>query len=240
MFLKRMFLNSWNILNLFIKKLVDFLGSIILIILLSIPMILITIMIKIDSKGPAIFKQKRLTRKGKEFTLYKFRTMVNGAQSMGSGLFSFENDPRITKLGNILRKTSLDELPQLFNILTFKMSFVGPRPPVNYELGKFEDLNQTYKNRFRMSAGITGLAQISGRNELDWDLKVKKDNEYIEKFKRIGFLLDIYIIIMTFFKIFKSDDNVEEEPEIIKSLSDEEKNKYMTNKVAEMAKEKEN
>ncbi len=239
MFLKRIFGISWIFLNLFIKKIIDFIGSLTLIIILVVPMIMIALIIKIDSKGPVIFKQKRLTKNGKEFTLYKFRTMVNDAENMGSGLFSFSNDTRITKVGKFLRKTSLDELPQLLNIFTFKMSFVGPRPPVNYELGDYNGLSQKFKDRFRMSAGITGLAQISGRNELDWSLKVLKDNEYIEKFKKIGFILDIYIILMTIIKVFKSSDIIEDEPETIKGLTEEEKKKIMTEKVFEMTREEE-
>lgn len=235
MFLKRIILTSWYIINLTIKKIIDLIGSLILILILIIPMLIISIIIKMTSKGPIIFVQKRLTKQGKEFRMLKFRTMIDGAEQTGSGLFSFENDPRITKVGNFLRKTSLDELPQLFNILTLKMSFVGPRPPVHYELGDFKELSQDYKNRFRMSAGITGLAQISGRNELDWDLKVIKDNEYIDKFKKVGFILDIYIVFRTIIKVFQSSDNVEEEPDNLKEMSDEEKNNYMTKKVAEMA-----
>lgn len=235
MFLKHIILTSWYIINITIKKMIDLIGSLLLVLILLIPMLIISIVIKMTSKGPIIFIQKRLTKHGKEFNMLKFRTMIDGAEQTGTGLFSFENDPRITKVGNFLRKTSLDELPQLFNILTLKMSFVGPRPPVNYELGDFKELSQDYKNRFRMSAGITGLAQISGRNELDWDLKVIKDNEYIDKFKKVGFLLDIYIVFKTIIKVFQSSDNVEEEPDDIKEMSDEEKKNYMSKKVAEKA-----
>ena len=206
MYLKRIFFNLWFYFNLFIKTLIDFVGSLILLIIMFPFMIVIAIAIKIDSKGPIIFKQSRLTKNGKVFKMFKFRTMVNDAEHQGTGLFSYDGDPRITKVGGFLRKTSLDELPQLLNILTLKMSFVGPRPPVDYELGDYNELSYHFKNRFRMKAGITGLSQVKGRNEFDWDLKVKRDNEYIERFNRFGFVYDIYIMFITVL-VFKENIN---------------------------------
>lgn len=108
-------------------------------------MILIAIAIKLDSKGPVLFRQKRLGYKGREFTMYKFRTMYVESEKKGTGLFNYENDPRVTKTGRILRNTSLDELPQILNIIKGDMSIVGPRPCVTYELGDYNTLNKNIR-----------------------------------------------------------------------------------------------
>jgi len=139
--------------------------------------------------------------------------MVVNAENMGSGLFSYDNDPRITKVGAFIRKTSIDELPQLFNVLMGDISIVGPRPCVTYELGDFDTLNKKYKKRFQMKGGITGLAQCKGRNENSWDEKVTLDNEYIDRFKKEGFWLDIKIIWWTIAKVFQSANINEEQRE---------------------------
>lgn len=160
--------------------------------------------------------------------MLKFRSMVTDAEHMGTGLFSYDNDPRITKVGNFLRKTSIDELPQLINVLKGDISLVGPRPCVKYELGDFETLNKKYKKRFQVKGGITGLAQAKGRNENSWDEKVTLDNEYIDRFKTEGFLLDLKILWWTLEGVFKSkninetkiDDNLSDEAAA--ELSDEE------------------
>lgn len=131
--------------------------------------------------------------------------MVVNAETMGAGLFNYENDPRVTKVGRKLRDSSIDELPQLFNIFMGDMSVVGPRPCVTYELGDFETLNKKYKKRFRVKAGLTGLAQIKGRNDISWDEKVTYDNEYVDQFEKYGFLADIKIGLESVFKAFKHD-----------------------------------
>ena len=163
--------------HLFIKRLVDLLGALFGFALLLPLLIVLAVAIKLDSKGPVLFKQGRRTKDGRIFKMWKFRSMVVNAESIGSGLFSYENDPRITKVGRFLRNTSLDELPQLFNVLEGSLSLVGPRPCVTYELGDFDTLNKRYKKRFSVKAGITGLAQARGRNENSWDEKVSLDNE---------------------------------------------------------------
>ena len=154
--------------------------------------------------------------------MYKFRTMIENAENMGTGLFNYENDFRITKVGNFLRKSSLDELPQLLNIIKGDMAVVGPRPPVTYELGSYEDLNAEYKRRFTVLPGITGLAQVSGRNELLWDEKVKYDNEYIDLIKKYGFLIDIKIIALTFLNVFFMKNICEAKDGAAENMSDEE------------------
>ncbi len=205
-----------------IKRCMDLLFSVIAIIVLSPAFILIAIAIKLDTKGPALFKQDRLTKDGRLFTMYKFRTMIENAEHMGTGLFNYADDFRVTKVGEFLRKTSLDELPQLFNVIRGDMSIVGPRPPVFYELGDYKDLNDEYKKRFTVSPGITGLAQIAGRNELPWDEKVKHDNRYIELFNIYGILIDLKIILLTAINVFKMKDIYEIKDESMESASDEE------------------
>lgn len=206
--------------NLFVKRVFDLISSSCAIILLSPLLFVIAIWVKCDSKGPILFKQGRRTKDGRVFKMWKFRSMVVNAENMGSGLFSYDNDPRITKSGAFIRKTSIDELPQLFNVLKGDISVVGPRPCVTYELGDFDTLNKKYKKRFQMKSGITGLAQCKGRNENSWDEKVTLDNEYIDRFKKEGFWLDVKIIWWTVAKVFKSE-NINEE-KMGEGLSDEE------------------
>lgn len=191
--------------SLVIKRLFDIVSSGILIILLTPVWIVIAIAIKCDSKGPILFKQGRRTKGGRVFQMYKFRSMVVNAEQMGAGLFNYENDPRVTKVGRKLRDSSLDELPQLFNIFKGDMSVIGPRPCVTYELGDFDTLNKKYKKRFEVKAGLTGLAQIKGRNDISWAEKVTYDNQYVDLFNKYGFLADIRIGIESVFKAFKHD-----------------------------------
>lgn len=185
------------------KRLLDILGSLFGIILTSPILLISAIAIKLDSKGPVFFKQERLGQNGKVFNIIKFRTMVDNAEKMGSGIITYENDPRITRVGNILRKTSLDELPQLFNVLKGDMSLVGPRPPVPYHPKKYEEYPENQKKRFIVKPGITGYAQVNGRNNLTWDDRIELDVQYVENF---NILLDLKIIFLTIVKVIKSED----------------------------------
>jgi len=151
--------------NRLLKRLLDIVCAALGLIFLLPSFIIIAVAIKIDSKGPVFFIQERRTKNGKIFKMYKFRSMIVDAEKSGTGLFNYENDPRVTKVGRFLRRTSMDELPQLFNVLIGDLSLVGPRPCVVYELGDFDTLNRKYKKRFSVRAGITGLAQVKGRNE---------------------------------------------------------------------------
>ncbi len=192
--------------NLFFKRLFDIILSLIGLVI-SIPIwIVISVAIKIDSKGPILFKQRRRTKNGKVFNIYKFRTMIINAERVGTGLFNYKNDPRVTKIGKFLRNSSLDEIPQLLNIFIGQMSLVGPRPCVESELGEFDTLNQIYKKRFEVKAGLTGLAQVKGRNDIPWDKKIIYDNEYVDKFRKYGVFLDIKILMCTVFKVFKKEN----------------------------------
>lgn len=202
-----------RIVNLAFKRLFDIFSTFLVIVLLILLWIVVPIAIKCDSKGPVFFRQERRTKGGKVFKMLKFRSMVVNAENTGTGLFNYENDPRVTKVGKFLRKTSIDELPQLFNIFVGQMSVVGPRPCVKYELGDFDTLNKKYKKRFQMKAGLTGLAQTKGRNDIEWDKKVELDNEYIDKFKKYGVFFDIKILFDSIFKVFKKENIYENKVE---------------------------
>lgn len=219
--------------SLFIKRAFDIVSSGILIILLTPLWIVIAIAIKKDSEGPVFFKQGRRTKDGRVFQMLKFRSMVVNAEKMGAGLFNYENDPRVTKVGRKLRDSSLDELPQLFNIFMGHMSVVGPRPCVTYELGDFETLNKRYKKRFEVKAGLTGLAQIKGRNDISWDEKVTYDNEYVDLFNKYGFLIDIKIGLESVFKAFKHEKIYENK--IDESMNDEEAAKAEEEEIIRLA-----
>lgn len=200
-----------------IKRIFDIFASVIGILLLIPVWIVVPFAIKRDSEGPVFFKQRRLTKNGRVFLMYKFRTMVQGAEHKGTGLFNYENDPRVTKTGRFLRDTSLDELPQLFNVLKGDISLVGPRPPVEYELGDYETLNRKYKKRFCVLGGITGLAQVKGRNENSWEEKVMLDNRYIDEFLKNGVRVDAGILLDTLSGVFRRSNIYEEKVEGAKS-----------------------
>lgn len=200
----------WYFLNLSLKRFFDVLLCAVALIILSPVWLIIAIAIKCDSKGPVLFTQERRTKNGRLFKMYKFRSMVVNAESMEAGLFNYKDDPRVTKVGRFLRNSSFDELPQLWNVVKGDISLVGPRPCVSYELGDFDTLNRKYKKRFEVRGGITGLAQIKGRNENSWDEKVTYDNIYIDEFKKQGIFLDLKILFGTVFKVFKKQNIYEE------------------------------
>lgn len=219
--------------NLLLKRLIDIIFSTLLILFLIPVWIIVSFLIKMDSKGPVLFKQNRRTRDGKVFKMLKFRTMVVNAEKMEVGLFNFKNDPRVTKVGRFLRNTSIDELPQLFNILKGEMSVVGPRPCVEYELGDFETLNKKYKKRFQVKAGLTGWAQVKGRNDLSWNDKVEYDNEYIDIFNKKGIFIDIYIILASVIKVFKKENVYEVKND--ESMTDEEAAAFEKDEIIRLA-----
>jgi exopolysaccharide biosynthesis polyprenyl glycosylphosphotransferase len=189
-----------------IKRVMDVLLSIFLFILLLIPMAIIAVVIKFSSPGPVIFKQARVGRGGNLFTAYKFRTMRVGAEhekkelehlNEASGpLFKIKNDPRMTRSGKWLRRTSLDELPQLFNVMRGDMSLVGPRPPLPNEVAAYEEW---HKRRLDVAPGVTGLWQVSGRSELTFDEMVMLDLYYIENWSP---WLDLWILVKTIPALF--------------------------------------
>ena len=178
-----------------IKHFLDIIVSLILIIILTPIYLLLSILIKLTSKGPIIFKQQRVGYGNKEFTMYKFRTMRTDA-NMGNG-WTTKNDPRTTGIGKILRKTSLDEIPQLFNVIAGNMSLVGPRPELKFFVDKFTQEIPKYNIKHRVKPGITGLAQINGyRGDTSILQRINYDIYYIEEWT---LQLDIYILLRTFF-----------------------------------------
>ena len=203
-----------------IRRCIDtFWASVGLIVLFPL-LLIISLAVVIDSKGGILFKQQRIGKDGKVYAMLKFRTMVPNAQNMGTGVYSFKDDPRITRVGRFLRKTSLDELPQLWNILRGDMAFIGPRSPVYGHFPAYETLSPEYKRRFSVLPGITGLAQVTGRNELLWDEKVKYDNIYIDKVKKYGPLYDVKIMLLTVVRVFSMRD-------VSETLENMEKNEAM-------------
>lgn len=171
----------------------------------AIPLLVVALLVKIDSKGPALFKQERLGKDGKPFWIYKFRSMVVGAEKTGSGVYSGKNDARVTKIGKILRATSIDELPQLINILKGEMSFIGPRPVLTYHPWKFEEYTEEQKKMFAVRPGVTGWAQVNGRKEVEWPKRIEMNVWYVE---HMSFLLDVKIFFKTILKVFTNADNV--------------------------------
>ena len=197
-----------------IKRLFDIIMSFLLTII-SFPIILIIlIVVKIESKGPAIFKQKRIGKNGKIFNIYKIRTMCVGAETQGTGVYSNKNDVRVTKIGRILRATSLDELPQIWNILKGDMSFVGPRPPLTYHPWEYSKYTDEQKRMFEVRPGITGWAQVNGRKAVEWNQRIKLNVWYIDN---LTMMLDIKIIFITVFKVLANKDNENVKETVVKN-----------------------
>lgn len=187
------------------KRLCDVVISLILLVVLS-PLMLITILaVRAESKGSAIFKQERLGLNGKVFTIYKFRSMCVGAEHTGTGVYSGADDMRVTKVGRIIRATSIDELPQLVNILKGDMSFIGPRPPLTYHPWELSEYTAEQLHMFDTRPGITGWAQVHGRKDVEWHKRIELNCWYVD---HMSLLLDIKIIFITLFKVLKNEDNV--------------------------------
>ena len=183
-------------LNLALKRALDVICSAIGLVVVSPFMLVIAVLVKFSSRGPVFFKQERLGKNGKVFKIIKFRTMVVNAEKIGTGVkIASKNDPRITKVGHFLRATSMDELPQLVNVLKGDMSLVGPRPPVTYHpYNGYDNYPEWAKKRFTMRPGMTGLVQVSTRSKASWDDRIRIDLEYIDRF---SVLFDIKILLDT-------------------------------------------
>lgn len=188
----------------FLKRFIDIVLSLCGLIVLALPMIIVAIAIKADSKGPVLFRQKRVGINKTYFNIFKFRTMYTETPA-DAPTHELENPERwITKVGKILRKTSLDELPQLFNILRGEMSIIGPRPALWNQYDLIEERDKYGANDVR--PGLTGWAQINGRDELEIDVKAKFDGEYVEK---MSFAFDIKCFLKTITSVLKSEGFVE-------------------------------
>lgn len=188
----------------FFKRVFDIFGSFLAIILLALPMLIVAIAIKTDSKGPVFFKQDRVGKNKKLFKILKFRSMYIDTDPNAPTHQLGNATSHITKIGTFIRKTSIDELPQLFNIFVGQMSFVGPRPALWNQDDLVEERDKYHANEVK--PGLTGLAQISGRDELEIPIKAKFDGEYVLK---RGFFYDIGLLFKTFFSVFKHEGVVE-------------------------------
>lgn len=186
----------------FLKRVFDFIFAFFCLLILFVPMVIIAIAIKIDSKGPVIFKQERLGYKGKVYKMYKFRSMKVGAEK--EGVYSNSKDTRVTKVGKFIRATSLDELPQLINILKGDMSLIGFRSPLTYHPWPFDEYTSEQKIMFEVRPGITGWAQIHGRKTVEWHKRIELNVWYAQN---ISFWLDLKIFFKTIFKVVSNADN---------------------------------
>lgn len=186
------------------KRFADVLISFVALIVLSPLLAAVSLMIKVESPGSVVFRQRRIGLNGKEFEIYKFRSMCVGAEKMGDGQYCYKGDSRVTRVGKIIRKLSIDELPQLVNIIKGDMSLIGPRPVLTYHPWRISEYTQEQMKRFEVRPGVTGLAQINGRKHLDWNDRIKFDVYYTEN---ISFLLDIKIFFKTIVKIVCAADN---------------------------------
>lgn len=189
----------------YIKRLLDVVIAALTMIFLSPLMAFTAVAVKLESDGPAIFKQDRLGLNGKVFKIYKFRSMCQGAEHTGTGVYSSADDMRVTKVGKIIRATSIDELPQLFNILKGDMSFVGPRPPLTYHPWDISEYTKEQLHMFDVRPGITGWAQVHGRKDVEWHKRIELNCWYVD---HMSFWLDIKILFTTVIKVLKNEDNV--------------------------------
>lgn len=187
-----------------VKRMIDFAGAAVLSIVLSPIMAAVAVAVKLNSPGPILFRQERLGYKGKIFRILKFRSMVVGAEKNGTGVYSYKGDARITGVGRFIRATSLDELPQLFNILKGEMSFIGPRPALTYHPWPLEQYDNEQRRMFDVLPGITGWAQVNGRKEVPWPERIKLNVEYVD---RMSLAMDMKIFFSTFIKVLTNANN---------------------------------
>lgn len=186
-----------------VKRSLDILGAGVGLVLTTPLSALVFIAIRIDGPGPAIFRQTRLGRDGRPFIMLKFRSMTVGAEA--GGVYESVGDPRVTRIGRILRKTSLDELPQFINIFRGDMSLIGPRPTLEYHPWPIDQYTPEQRKRFLVRPGITGWAQVQGRKTVAWDQRLKFDAEYVEN---LSFKWDVMILLRTVAQVLSMAGNV--------------------------------
>ena len=188
-----------------VKRVMDFIIALCALIVLSPVMIIVAILVKATSPGPAIFVQQRVGKDGKVYDMYKFRSMCVGAEQQEGGVFCTKGDARVTKVGKFIRATSIDELPQFINILKGEMSFVGPRPPLTYHPWDYSEYSDFQLRMFEVRPGITGWAQVNGRKGVEWNRRIELNVWYVEN---VSFLLDLKILLTTVFKVLSNEDNI--------------------------------
>ena len=173
------------------KRAFDLLLAGAVLLVFAVPMLLIALAIRLEDGGPVFYRQERIGRDGRPFLLTKFRSMCVGAERKGAGILVEKNDSRITRVGRLIRKLSLDELPQLFDVLRGDMSVVGPRPGLRYQAELYDD---TQRRRLAVRPGVTGWAQVNGRNAIAWPERIRLDVEYIE---RLSLAMDLRVLLRT-------------------------------------------
>lgn len=186
----------------YIKRMLDCAIAVIGLICASWLMLILAGLVKVTSPGPVLFKQQRLGKNGKTFWMYKFRSMCVGAEKQG--VYSDNKDKRVTPVGKILRALSLDELPQLFNILKGDMALIGPRPPLTYHPWNLEDYTEEQRRMFEVRPGITGWAQVNGRKDVEWNQRILLNVWYVD---HVSLWLDIKIFFLTIYKVLANADN---------------------------------
>ena len=186
------------------KRAIDTVLSLLALVILS-PLLFITaIAIKLSSPGPVLFQQQRLGLHGKEFTIYKFRSMTVGAEHTGSGVYSGKGDTRVTKVGRFIRATSIDELPQMVNVIKGDMAIVGPRPPLTYHPWPIDQYTEEQLHMFDVRPGITGWAQVNGRKTVEWPRRIELSVYYA---RNLTLAFDIKILALTVLKVLRHEDN---------------------------------
>ena len=186
-----------------IKRFLDIVFSSLLLVLLLPLFMFLSLLIKIDIKGPVFFKLERIGKNKQTFKIFKFRSMRVDSEKYG--VYELKGDNRVTKVGRILRKTSLDELPQLLNIIKGDMSLIGPRPPLTYHPWPLSNYSDVQLKRFLVRPGVTGLAQINGRKEIDWTTRIQYDIQYIDN---LSFKNDCLIFVKTIIKVLFGKNNL--------------------------------
>ena len=197
-----------------IKRFLDLVFALLLLAVLSPVILIVAVLVKLTSEGAVIFKQERIGKNGTIFEMYKFRSMKMNAEHTGSGVYSDAGDPRVTGLGKILRATSLDEPPQLINVIKGEMSFIGPRPPLTYHPWPIGDYTDEQKRMFEVRPGMSGWAQVHGRKCVEWNERIRMNVWYVD---HVSFFLDIKILFMTVGKVFSNADNRNTEATVVQS-----------------------
>ncbi len=187
-----------------IKRIIDFVFAVMILIVAALPMLIVGIIIKIESKGPAIFVQERVGKGGRVYKMYKFRSMCVGAEQQEGGVYCVKGDKRVTKVGKFIRATSIDELPQLINIIKGEMSFIGPRPVLTYYPKNWDEYTEEELKRFEVLPGVTGWAAVHGRKTNTVKARFAYDNYYVEN---LSLGLDIKIFFMTIKAVLTNEGN---------------------------------
>lgn len=186
------------------KRALDIVFAVLVLTIGLIPMGLISLLIVLESPGPAVYVQERLGKDGKIFRFLKFRSMYRDTEHTGSGVYSDNSDPRVTPFGKFLRASSLDELPQMVNVLKGDMSLIGPRPPLTYHPWPIEAYSEEQKRMFEVRPGLTGWAQVNGRRTVEWNRRIEMSVWYVD---HLSFRLDLKIFLMSIFKVLRNENN---------------------------------